>query len=88
MILLDCPCCGERNASEFGYGGEVRQRPNPSATTTAEWNNYLYLRENPLGVVREWWYHRAGCGKWFIAERHTKSHEVVKTYFSAPEMRG
>ena len=80
MILLDCPNCGARNVSEFRYGGEVNQRPgvNPSAE---EWAAYLYMRENPLGNLREWWYHRAGCEQWFIAERHTKTHEVIKTYF-------
>ena len=38
------------------------------------------LRDNPLGVMREWWFHRAGCGLWFIAERHTKTHEIQATY--------
>jgi sarcosine oxidase delta subunit len=33
-----------------------------------------------MGVLREWWYHRAGCGRWFIAERHTKTHEINATY--------
>ena len=37
------------------------------------------MRDNPLGMVREWWYHRQGCGQWFIAERHTKTRTVEKT---------
>lgn len=80
MILLTCPNCGERSASEFRYGGEVHKRPDPNTVTDSELASYLYLRDNPLGVMREWWYHRAGCGSWFIAERHTKTHEVVMTY--------
>ena len=48
------------------------------------WADYLYMRKNVLGLQREWWYHDA-CGSWFIAERHTKTHEVVSTYFWTPE---
>jgi heterotetrameric sarcosine oxidase delta subunit len=80
MILLPCPNCGPRNASEFRYGGEVRPRPDLNTVTPEEWSDYVYMRANSLGVLREWWYHRAGCGLWFIAERHTKTHEVAATY--------
>ena len=82
MILLRCPNCGARNAQEFRYGGEVHKRPDPNATTPEAWGDYLYLRDNPLDVLQEWWYHRAGCRTWFIAERHTKTHEVVATYMA------
>ncbi|MFQ5944117.1 MAG: sarcosine oxidase subunit delta, partial [Anaerolineales bacterium] len=40
-----------------------------------------YQRRNPMGVLREWWFHRAGCRRWLIAERHTKTHAVHATYF-------
>jgi len=80
MILLKCPNCGERNVSEFRYGGEVKKRPNPNMADNGAMADYLYLRDNPLGVLQEWWYHRSGCAMWFIAERHTKSHEVINTY--------
>jgi sarcosine oxidase subunit delta len=79
MILLDCPNCGPHNVSEFRYGGEARKRPDPNSVSPAEWTDYVYMRDNRLGVVREWWYHRQGCGQWFIAERHTKTHIVEKT---------
>lgn len=85
MILLECPNCGARNVAEFRYGGEVHKRPDVNGVTQQEWSDYLYMRENPLGVLREWWFHRAGCGRWFIAERHTKTHDVHKTYFWSPE---
>lgn len=80
MILLTCPNCGARNVSEFRYGGEITKRPNSNTATQAAWANYLYMRNNVLGVMPEWWYHQAGCGQWFIAERHTKTHEVLETY--------
>ena len=86
MILLTCPNCGKRNASEFRYGGETNKRPDVNATTRIEWANYLYMRKNPLGIVREWWYHRTGCECWFIAERSTKSHEVIATYLWSPKV--
>jgi sarcosine oxidase, subunit delta len=76
--LLRCPNCGERNVSEFRYGGEARPRPGDS--TPAEWAAYLYMRANPLGTLREWWYHRSGCGCWFVAERHTQTFDLVRTY--------
>ena len=41
------------------------------------------MRANAVGVQKEWWYHGAGCGSWFVAERHTRSNEVVKTYLPA-----
>jgi sarcosine oxidase subunit delta len=80
MMLIDCPNCGARNVSEFRYGGEVNKRPPSNEVTSPAWAEYVFMRENPLGVLTEWWYHRAGCDRWFIAERHTKTYAVVKTY--------
>jgi len=81
MLILDCPNCGKRNASEFRYGGEVHPRP-PAAQqlSEAEWAHYLYMRPNRQGVQSEWWYHRAGCGLWFLAERHTYTGQVTRTW--------
>ena len=81
MLILTCPNCGERNVSEFRFGGEYAPRPSdPSAPTDEAWADYLYMRENRLGQQTEWWYHHAGCGLWFLAERHTKTNEVARTY--------
>lgn len=81
MLLLNCPNCGPRNVQEFRFGGEYHARPaDPAALDDRTWADYLYLRENRLGVQREWWYHRAGCGLWFMADRHTKTNEVLATY--------
>lgn len=81
MILLNCPHCGKRNSQEFRYGGEYNPRPKePSTVSQQEWTEFVYLRDNKLGVQREWWYHRAGCQAWFLAERHTASLEVQKTF--------
>jgi len=81
MLLLNCPNCGSRNVSEFRFGGESNPRPRePMLTSDAKWNDFLYLREDKQGVQTEWWYHRAGCGLWFLAERHTYTSQVLKTY--------
>lgn len=81
MIRLNCPHCGERNSQEFRYGGEYNPRPkSPGSVSQEEWTDYLYLQENKLGVQKEWWYHRAGCQAWFLAERHTGTLEVETTY--------
>ena len=85
MILLPCPNCGPRNVSEFRYGGELHKRPDTDSVSRAEWAGYVYMRDNALGLHREWWYHRSGCKLWFVAERHTKTHEITETYPWTPE---
>ncbi|MCA9929287.1 MAG: sarcosine oxidase subunit delta [Anaerolineales bacterium] len=71
--------------SEFRFGGEYNPRPKGMMDVSNEaWTDYVFLRENKVGVQKEWWYHRAGCGLWFLAERHTKSNGVIKTYMWKP----
>jgi heterotetrameric sarcosine oxidase delta subunit len=80
MIRIDCPNCGPRNALEFRYGGEYNPRPaNPMDTSDDAWADYVFMRDNRSGVQKEWWYHRAGCQLWFLAERHTRNNEVLTT---------
>jgi sarcosine oxidase delta subunit len=38
----------------------------------------VYFRSNVAGVQREWWYHRFGCEIWFLADRDTRTNEVVR----------
>ena len=85
MLLLTCPNCGSRNVQEFRYGGEYNPRPKrPRETADADWTDYIYMRANKMGVQKEWWYHRAGCAAWFLAERHTGTNEVLRTYHWQP----
>lgn len=76
-MRLPCPFCGERDIREFRYRGSdtYLHRPPPGADTDA-WEDYLHLRENPAGFVRDLWYHAAGCGAWLVVERDTVSHAV------------
>jgi heterotetrameric sarcosine oxidase delta subunit len=76
MILLPCPWCGPRAATEFAHIGEVSVRPDPGGTTPSQWRGYLYLRANPCGWTSETWYHRMGCRRFIKVERHTETNEV------------
>jgi heterotetrameric sarcosine oxidase delta subunit len=40
-----------------------------------QWRGYLYLRDNPAGWLRETWYCRSGCRRWFALERNTATNE-------------
>ncbi len=76
MMLVPCPWCGPRNASEFRYAGEARTRPDPATATPQQWRRYLYFHTNPAGWARENWYHSAGCRRYFPLERHHTSNET------------
>ena len=65
---------------EFRYGGELNPRPKDPKGSSEEWTDFIYMRANRLGFQTEWWYHRAGCGRWFLAERHTLTNEVKRTF--------
>jgi sarcosine oxidase subunit delta len=60
--------------TEFGYGGEVG-----SGGGTESLADELYFRDNVVGVQRESWFHRFGCERWFLAERDTRTNEVMAT---------
>ena len=82
-MLINHPHLGPRDAAEFVYLGDASliNRPDwQSENASDEFYEYLYLRDNTMGVQKEWWYHNSGCGMWFLAERHTRTSEVLKTY--------
>jgi heterotetrameric sarcosine oxidase delta subunit len=79
-FLLPCPSCGPRDVYEFRWGGEQSQRPAPDASRE-DWVSYLYLRQNEAGPQQEWWYHRLGCRRWFLAVRDTRTNAVARTFW-------
>jgi sarcosine oxidase, subunit delta len=83
-FLITCPNCGPREALEFSFGGETTRRPDPDSSGEAL-AAYLYFRRNANGWQTEWWLHRDGCRRWFLAERHTFTNEIRRTY--RPEER-
>lgn len=76
-FLLSCPNCGPRPVDEYGYGGEVTDRPTSSEDERALFA-YLYMRRNVAGSQREWWFHSSGCREWFQAERDTRDNAVIR----------
>jgi len=81
VLRIRCPWCGDRDEPEFRWGGEVPiVRPGPPRQVSeAQWAEYLFMRDNPKGWVRERWVHALGCRQWFIAVRNTVTHEIRST---------
>jgi sarcosine oxidase subunit delta len=82
MLIIDCPNCGPRSETEFGYGGQahVAYPEDPHALTDEEWAQYLFYRDNPKGSYAERWVHSAGCRKWLNAVRDTRTYEIARVY--------
>lgn len=82
MLLIPCPHCGPRDEDEFVCGGQSHiDRPGPPEIVTDDaWADYLYYRDNPLGIQFERWRHAFGCGEWFNVARDTKNHRIQKVY--------
>jgi sarcosine oxidase subunit delta len=77
MLRIPCPFCGERDHTEFSYGGDasVEYPPIDSADETA-WFEAVFLREDPRGPHKELWQHNNGCRMWIVVERDTMTHEI------------
>jgi sarcosine oxidase, subunit delta len=76
-FLLTCPHCGEREVTDFAFGGELLVRPQAEASFR-ELCRYNYFRRNVAGIQREWWFHRSGCHTWFLADRDTRTNQVLR----------
>ena len=79
MLLITCPFCGPRSEAEFAYGGPaVAPRPEaPQDLSDEAWIDYLTVVPNPMGPVREKWWHARGCGCWLVLERDTLTHDII-----------
>jgi heterotetrameric sarcosine oxidase delta subunit len=77
MMLIPCPHCGDRDETEFHYGGQagVAYPADPMALGDEEWAEYVFMRDNPKGWFAERWFHTTGCRRWFNVERHTVTYE-------------
>ncbi|WP_420567642.1 sarcosine oxidase subunit delta [Thalassovita sp.] len=81
MLTLKCPYCGvQADETELHAGGEAHLKRFGPGASDAEFEAYMFQRENPKGVHFERWRHVYGCGKWFHAARCTMTLEVFGTY--------
>ena len=82
MLLIPCPYCGERDETEFSYGGEAHiARPkDPEKLSDAEWADYVFMRPNSKGVLLERWVHSHGCRRWFNVARDTVTYQIHAVY--------
>ena len=74
-MRIACPYCGERDAHEFvirGDAGPIR----PEANDPEAMYDYVYLRDNVKGMMRDHWYHAQGCRNWLVVERDTVTHRI------------
>jgi len=72
-MRIPCPFCGDRDALEFIYRGDAApERPERDEGMF----DYVYIRSNPAGPMREHWYHAQGCRNWLVVERDTRTHQV------------
>jgi len=86
-LKVICPNCGPRYSTEFWFGGEVPPPAAPDAPNAdplqADFER-VWLRINRSGVQGERWFHHAGCRRWLVAERDTRTNDVVRTEIPPP----
>jgi len=59
-------------------------RPDPDRADAAQaFYEYVYLRDNPAGELRELWYHGAGCRAWLVVTRDTRTHVISAVEFAS-----
>jgi sarcosine oxidase subunit delta len=46
--------------------------------------DYVYLRDNRDGRLREHWYHAQGCRNWIVVTRDVSSHEIFQVQLTRP----
>ena len=76
MIRIKCPYCGERDHSEFTYGGDGTIIYPALDAPAEEWVKAIFFRENVYGVQTETWHHSNGCRLWLKIKRSTINHEI------------
>jgi heterotetrameric sarcosine oxidase delta subunit len=75
-VRIPCPYCGERDGHEFVYRGDASLHRPVGDAAESEFFDYVYLRENPAGLILEHWYHAQGCRNWLVVTRDTRTHVI------------
>ena len=79
VIIIRCPYCQEqRTEEELTYGGEadISRASAPERVSDLQWTDYLFMRTNPKGPLKEQWCCAYGCGQWFKVERDSATHKI------------
>ena len=85
-MIIPHPLLGPRDASEFAYLGDASLLDRPAVDDPAmlgdeaaldAFHEYLHLRDNPIGVHRELWFHEQGDRSWLVVTRDTLTHEIT-----------
>jgi methylglutamate dehydrogenase subunit B len=80
VLRIDCPNCGERDYTEFRYGGDAgKLRPEHGTGDVAAWHDHVFLFDNPKGPHHEYWQHVQGCRQWLVLERNTATNQVGRS---------
>lgn len=80
-MIINHPLLGPRDAAEFVYKGDASLLDRPdwqSENAAGEFHEYLYLRDNIAGEMRELWFHEQGDRSWLVVTRNTRTHEISK----------
>ena len=81
MLTLHCPYCGvQADETDLQPGGQAHLKRFGPGSSDDQFEDYMFMRENPKGVHFERWRHAYGCGKWFLAARCTNTLQVFWTY--------
>ena len=87
MIRIKCPYCGERDHSEFSYGGDASIKYPELDAPYRDWVKAVFFRENIRGVQKATWQHLNGCRMWLEVERSTITHEITSVKPCHPELK-
>jgi sarcosine oxidase subunit delta len=88
-MIVDCPFCGARPSEEFSVLGDAAPvRPADPDGDPEAWYDYVYLRDNPRGVLREYWQHVGGCRQWLVVTRDTATHGIHAVAFARGAAEG
>ena len=87
MIRIKCPFCGERDHSEFTYGGDASISYPSLEAPTEDWVRAIFFRKNIYGMQTETWHHSNGCRMWLVVERSTVTHEIKSVKPCHPDLQ-
>jgi sarcosine oxidase subunit delta len=87
MIRIPCPYCGERDHSEFTYGGDGSIEYPALDAPINDWISAVFYRKNIHGVQTETWHHINGCRMWLLVQRDTVTHKIHSVHAAHPDFQ-